>query len=37
VILVTGGLGFVGLHTTRALLEAGETCVLMQRPGAGAA
>lgn len=30
-ILVTGGLGFVGLHTTRALLEAGETCVLVQR------
>jgi len=31
VILVTGGLGFIGLHTTRALLEAGETCVLVQR------
>jgi UDP-glucose 4-epimerase len=31
VILVTGGLGFVGLHTTRALLEAGEACVLVQR------
>ena len=30
-ILVTGGLGFVGLHTTRALLEVGETCVLVQR------
>jgi UDP-glucose 4-epimerase len=30
-ILVTGGLGFVGLHTTRALLEAGEPCVLVQR------
>jgi UDP-glucose 4-epimerase len=30
-ILVTGGLGFVGLHTTRALLEAGEACVLVQR------
>lgn len=30
-ILVTGGLGFVGLHTTRALLEAGESCVLVQR------
>jgi UDP-glucose 4-epimerase len=30
-ILVTGGLGFIGLHTTRALLEAGETCVLVQR------
>ena len=30
-ILVTGGLGFVGLHTTRALLAAGESCVLVQR------
>ena len=30
-ILVTGGLGFVGLHTTRALLDAGEPCVLVQR------
>lgn len=30
-ILVTGGLGFVGLHTTRALLEAGQACVLVQR------
>jgi UDP-glucose 4-epimerase len=30
-ILVTGGLGFVGLHATRALLEAGEPCVLVQR------
>jgi UDP-glucose 4-epimerase len=30
-ILVTGGLGFIGLHTTRALLEAGEACVLVQR------
>jgi UDP-glucose 4-epimerase len=30
-ILITGGLGFVGLHTTRALLEAGESCVLVQR------
>jgi UDP-glucose 4-epimerase len=30
-ILVTGGPGFIGLHTTRALLEAGETCVLVQR------
>jgi UDP-glucose 4-epimerase len=31
VILVTGGLGFIGLHTTRALLEAGEACLLVQR------
>jgi UDP-glucose 4-epimerase len=30
-ILVTGGLGFVGQHVTRALLEAGESCVLVQR------
>lgn len=30
-ILVTGGPGFIGLHTARALLEAGETCVLVQR------
>jgi UDP-glucose 4-epimerase len=30
-ILVTGGLGFIGLHTTRALLAAGEACVLVQR------
>ncbi|MFI7702574.1 NAD-dependent epimerase/dehydratase family protein [Nonomuraea sp. NPDC049480] len=33
-ILVTGGLGFIGTHTTRALLDLGETCVLVQRrPG----
>lgn len=30
-ILVTGGLGFVGSHTTRALLGLGESCVLAQR------
>ncbi|TCO60998.1 NAD-dependent epimerase/dehydratase family protein [Actinocrispum wychmicini] len=30
-ILVTGGLGFIGLHTTRALLDLGESCVLGQR------
>ena len=30
-ILVTGGLGFVGTHTTRALLDLGESCVLVQR------
>ena len=29
-ILVTGGLGFIGLHTARALLDVGETCVLTQ-------
>jgi UDP-glucose 4-epimerase len=27
-ILVTGGLGFVGLNTARALLELGESCLL---------
>lgn len=30
-ILVTGGLGFIGLHTTQALLDLGESCVLGQR------
>ncbi|MET0426057.1 MAG: NAD(P)-dependent oxidoreductase [Actinoplanes sp.] len=30
-ILVTGGLGFIGSHTVRALVEAGEECVLLQR------
>jgi UDP-glucose 4-epimerase len=30
VILVTGGLGFIGLHTARALLDLGEDCVLTQ-------
>ena len=30
-ILVTGGLGFIGSHTTRALLGLGESCVLVQR------
>jgi UDP-glucose 4-epimerase len=29
-ILITGGLGFIGLHTARALLALGETCVLTQ-------
>src|SRR5689334_23478350 len=27
-ILVTGGLGFVGAHTTRALLDLGADCVV---------
>ncbi len=27
-ILITGGLGFVGLNTARALLDVGESCVL---------
>ena len=34
-ILVTGGLGFIGSHTVRALLDLGEGCVLVQRRTAG--
>jgi UDP-glucose 4-epimerase len=30
-ILVTGGLGFIGSHTVRALVGLGEGCVLVQR------
>lgn len=30
-ILITGGLGFIGSHTARALLDLGESCVLLQR------
>jgi UDP-glucose 4-epimerase len=35
-IMVTGGLGFIGSHTARALLDLGEPCVLVQRRAAGA-
>ena len=30
-ILITGGLGFIGTHTARAVLDMGESCVLVQR------
>ncbi|MBM7785305.1 NAD-dependent epimerase/dehydratase family protein [Tenggerimyces flavus] len=30
-ILVTGGLGFIGAHTARALLDLGESCLLISR------
>ena len=30
-ILVTGGSGFIGSHTVRALADLGESCVIMQR------
>ncbi|MEE1941000.1 NAD(P)-dependent oxidoreductase [Streptomyces sp. TRM 70361] len=30
-ILVTGGLGFIGSHTVRALSDLGEDCLLVQR------
>jgi UDP-glucose 4-epimerase len=33
-ILITGGLGFIGTHTARALLDLGESCVLAQRRSA---
>ena len=33
-ILITGGLGFIGSHTTRAMLDLGESCVLVQRRAA---
>jgi UDP-glucose 4-epimerase len=34
-ILITGGLGFIGSHTTQALLDLGEQCVLVQRRAGG--
>ncbi|MEV7444480.1 NAD(P)-dependent oxidoreductase [Streptomyces sp. NPDC091204] len=30
-ILITGGLGFIGSHTVRSLLDLGEECVVVQR------
>jgi UDP-glucose 4-epimerase len=30
-ILITGGLGFIGTHATRALIAAGEKCVVISR------
>jgi UDP-glucose 4-epimerase len=30
-ILITGGLGFIGSHTVQALLDAGQECVVIQR------
>jgi UDP-glucose 4-epimerase len=34
-ILITGGLGFIGSHTARALLDLGESCLLVQRRSPG--
>ena len=31
--LITGGMGFIGLHTARALLDQGESCVLTTESG----
>lgn len=36
-IMITGGLGFIGSHTVRALLDRGEDCVLVQRREPGPA
>jgi UDP-glucose 4-epimerase len=34
-ILITGGLGFIGPHSARALLDRGESCVLTRRHSSG--
>jgi len=34
-ILITGGFGFIGLHTAKALLDLGETCVLTRHRTSG--
>jgi len=31
--MITGGMGFIGLHTARALLDLGESCVLTTQSG----
>ena len=36
-ILITGGLGFIGTHTARALLDLGQSCVLLGRRTVAAA
>jgi UDP-glucose 4-epimerase len=36
-ILITGGLGLIGSHTARALLDRGKSCVLVQRRAPGPA
>jgi UDP-glucose 4-epimerase len=36
-IMITGGLGLIGSHTARALLDRGESCVLVQRREPGPA
>jgi UDP-glucose 4-epimerase len=33
-IMITGGLGFIGSHTARALLDLGDSCLLVQRRAA---
>src|SRR5689334_21498809 len=33
-IVIVGGFGFIGSHVTRALLDLGESCVVVSRRGA---